>query len=314
VARTVLTKLRETKSVTDFGAVGDGVTDDTAAFNAAQTASTPNPVFVPAGSYAITGTVTGSFITSGVVTIVGGTVTSISTYGLNATINGDLAVNGADITTTATGTATVFNTNATTLNVGGAATTVSLGAATGTTTINNANTVVTGDLAVNGADITTTSTGTATVFNTNATTLNVGGAATTLSLGATTGTASINNATFRFNSGYGSVATAYGCRAWCKFDGTLAGPITPGGSGNVSSVTDNGTGDYTVNFSTALVDTNYSAVASGVAISPSSNTTSGGTYQGPGVDTFATGSVRVTGGSNTGVYNDWPIMCVAVFR
>ena len=109
-------------------------------------------------------------------------------------VPGDIAVNGGDITTTSTGTATVFNTNATTLNVGGAATTVSIGAATGTTTINNANTVVAGDLAVNGGDITTTSTGTATVFNTNATTLNVGGAATTVSIGAGTGTTTINNA------------------------------------------------------------------------------------------------------------------------
>jgi hypothetical protein len=110
------------------------------------------------------------------------------------TLPGDLAVNGADITTTTTGTATVFNTNATTVNMAGAGTTVSIGAATGTTTINNTNTVVTGDLAVNGADITTSSTGTATVFNTNATTLNAGGAATTVSIGAATGTTTINNA------------------------------------------------------------------------------------------------------------------------
>jgi hypothetical protein len=86
-------------------------------------------------------------------------------------------------------TANVFNTTATTVNMAGAGTTVSIGAATGTTTINNANTVVTGDLAVNGADITTTATGTATLFNTNATTLNVGGAATTATIGYT-GTAS----------------------------------------------------------------------------------------------------------------------------
>lgn len=177
---------------------------------------------------------------------------------LNAvTLPGDLAVNGGDITTSATGTATVFNANATTLNVGGAATTVSLGAATGTTTINNANTVVAGDLAVNGADITTASTGTATVFNTNATTLNIGGAATTMSLGAATGTASVNNATFQFNSGYGSVATAYGVRVWANFNGTLSTPISPRASGNVSSVTDNGTGDQTVNFTSAMPDANY---------------------------------------------------------
>jgi len=54
----------------------------------------------------------------------------------NIVTNGDLAVNGGDITTTQT-TGTVFNTTATTVNLGGAATTVSIGAATGTTTINN---------------------------------------------------------------------------------------------------------------------------------------------------------------------------------
>ena len=51
------------------------------------------------------------------------------------TLAGDLAVNGADITTTAIGTATIFNTNATTLNIGGAATTMSIGNASGTVTI-----------------------------------------------------------------------------------------------------------------------------------------------------------------------------------
>lgn len=55
----------------------------------------------------------------------------------SATLSSTLAVNGSAITTTGTGTASVFNTNATTLQLGGAATTVSIGAITGTTTINN---------------------------------------------------------------------------------------------------------------------------------------------------------------------------------
>jgi len=59
----------------------------------------------------------------------------------------------------------------------------------------------------------------------------------------------------KFNSGYGSVATAYGCRAWVNFNGT--GTVAIRASGNVSSISDNGTGDYTVNFATALVDANY---------------------------------------------------------
>lgn len=58
-----------------------------------------------------------------------------------------------------------------------------------------------------------------------------------------------------FNSGYGSAATAYGCRAWVNFNGT--GTVAIRASGNVSSITDNGTGDYTVNFTTAMPDANY---------------------------------------------------------
>jgi hypothetical protein len=59
-----------------------------------------------------------------------------------------------------------------------------------------------------------------------------------------------------FNSGYGSVATAYGCRAWVNFNGT--GTVAIRASGNVSSITDHGTGEYTINFTTAMPDANYS--------------------------------------------------------
>jgi hypothetical protein len=84
-----------------------------------------------------------------------------------------------------------------------------------------------------------------------------GATAGALAFGTTTEDASGNLA---FNSGYGSVATAYGCRAWVNFNGT--GAVAIRASGNVSSITDNGTGDYTVNFTTAMVDANYSTVAS----------------------------------------------------
>jgi hypothetical protein len=67
-----------------------------------------------------------------------------------------------------------------------------------------------------------------------------------------------SSANFKFNSGYGSVATAYGCRAWVNFNGT--GTVAIRASGNVSSITDNGTGDYTVNFTTAMPDANYGPV------------------------------------------------------
>ena len=56
VSSTVQTKLRESVSVKDFGAVGDGVTDDTAAIQAAITAGAGKSVFFPSGKYKITAT------------------------------------------------------------------------------------------------------------------------------------------------------------------------------------------------------------------------------------------------------------------
>lgn len=57
-------------------------------------------------------------------------------------------------------------------------------------------------------------------------------------------------------------APIYACRAWVNFNGT--GTVAIRASGNVSSITDNGTGDYTINFTTALSDTNF-AWSSGIS-------------------------------------------------
>jgi len=54
-------------------------------------------------------------------------------------------------------------------------------------------------------------------------------------------------------------APIYACRAWVNFNGTAA---TIRDSGNVSSITKNGTGDYTVNFATNMEDDNYSTQVS----------------------------------------------------
>ena len=64
--------------------------------------------------------------------------------------------------------------------------------------------------------------------------------------------------TLKFNSGFGSTATAYGCRAWVNFIGATA---VMRGSGGVSSLTRASAGNYTINFSTAMPDTGYSAIA-----------------------------------------------------
>ena len=65
-------------------------------------------------------------------------------------------------------------------------------------------------------------------------------------------TPNINSAQFATVSG---TAPIYPCRAWVNFNG--AGTVAIRASGNVSSITDNGTGDYTVNFTTAMPDANY---------------------------------------------------------
>jgi hypothetical protein len=62
-------------------------------------------------------------------------------------------------------------------------------------------------------------------------------------------------------------APLYACRAWVNFDGTSTPSIR--GSGNISSVTARATGKYTVNFSTAMVDANYSMTQ---AIGPNNDT------------------------------------------
>lgn len=54
-------------------------------------------------------------------------------------------------------------------------------------------------------------------------------------------------------------APAYAVRAWVNFNGT--GTVAIRASGNVSSITDNGAGDYTVNFTTAMPDANYAILA-----------------------------------------------------
>tara|TARA_R110000868_G_scaffold14583_2_gene67659 strand:- start:1035 stop:1403 length:369 start_codon:yes stop_codon:yes gene_type:complete len=58
----------------------------------------------------------------------------------------------------------------------------------------------------------------------------------------------------QFNDGAGT-QTGTLCRAWVNFNGT--GTVAIRASFNVSSITDNGTGDYTVNFTNALSDANY---------------------------------------------------------
>jgi hypothetical protein len=91
-----------------------------------------------------------------------------------------------------------------------------------------------------------------------------------------TGTGSVSG-DLSFNSGYGSSAVAYGCRAWVSFNGTGTPAIRA--SGNVSSITDGGTGIFTINFTTALPDTNY-------VVSSMTNSIAGTVQNGANIATY----------------------------
>jgi len=94
-------------------------------------------------------------------------------------------------------------------------------------------------------------------------------------------------------------------KAWVNFDGT--GSVSIRGSFNVSSVTDNGAGDYTVNFGTALADDDYA-----VGVSGRRSSTSESAVVFP--VTYATGSLRIfTGGGSFNQF-DLPFVNVIIAR
>ena len=104
-------------------------------------------------------------------------------------------------------------------------------------------------------------------------------------------------------------APIYACRAWVNFNGT--GAVAIRASGNVSSITDNGTGDYTVNFTTAIEDANYVVVLGG-----KSSVGDDGFVQMKYNADPTTSAVRlITGGvRNVLSPSDIPSVNVAVFR
>jgi hypothetical protein len=129
---------------------------------------------------------------------------------------------------------------------------------------------------------------------------------------ATAGTWATAPSTIQGNGGQASVSLAmkasglapmFAARAWVNFNGT--GTIAIRGSGNVSSITDNGTGDYTVNFTTAMADANYAVCGSAfgnvvhLIMSPSG--------------TYSTTAVQLVT-SNTVAVGDNSIVAVAIFR
>ena len=108
-------------------------------------------------------------------------------------------------------------------------------------------------------------------------------------------------------------APSYSARAWANYSGV--GTPTLRSSGNVTSITDHGTGDYSINFTTAMPDANYCA---NVTIPAENHYCTGiGTGGGVGSPTtvystsaFRTGVIRSQGGA---VF-DPAYINIAIFR
>ena len=113
---------------------------------------------------------------------------------------------------------------------------------------------------------------------------------------------------FEFNSGFGSNATAYGCRAYVNFSGA-----TPSirSSGNVSSVTKNAAGDWTINFTNAMPDANYTTAFGG------GSQTSGTSYfpmEQHDSQVRTTSAVKIYALNGAGTPFDAGVVCVHIFR
>ena len=121
-------------------------------------------------------------------------------------------------------------------------------------------------------------------------------------------TPNINSAQFATVDG---TAPLYAARAWVNFNGT--GTVAIRGSGNVSSITDNGTGDYTVNFTDAITDVNY-AVNITTSIQGTTSTNGGFIPTLSRTSTPVVGSVRIEMFTTTFANTDTLQANVTIFR
>lgn len=143
------------------------------------------------------------------------------------------------------------------------------------------------------------------------TTVLSGGGTTSLTLSANAGITLISDSVSFFTSidllTPGNTAGKL-CRSWVNFNGTTGQARA---AYNVSAVTRNGVGDYTINFTTAMPDGNYCAcVNSGNAAGGST----GGWTTAYSVGTSTASSLRVSGYSIAGAFQDQDQVMVAIFR
>jgi hypothetical protein len=105
-------------------------------------------------------------------------------------------------------------------------------------------------------------------------------------------------------------APSYTCRAWVNFNGT--GTVAIRASGNVTSITDNGTGDYTVNFTTAMSDANYSVCGTASLLATGSATPR---FVAPvSQAALSTSNCQIRTANDGGATEDCASVSIAIFR
>lgn len=203
-----------------------------------------------------------------------------------------------------------------TFTVSGTTTNISLNAGQTTGTIVVGGTAGTGAITVGQStaaqtlNLATGATANATTKTVNIGTAGVSGSTTNINIGSAvsgaTSTVTVNG-TLKFNSGYGSAADAYGCRAWVNFNGT--GTVAIRADGNVTSITDGGTGIYTVNLTTAMPDVNYATKVTSGGNTTAVNACVRGDSTAP-----TTSAVQIATFTSAGANADSAFVYVAIFR
>lgn len=105
-------------------------------------------------------------------------------------------------------------------------------------------------------------------------------------------------------------APSYSARAWVNFNGS--GTVAIRASGNVSSITDNSTGNYIVNLTTAMPDVNYSALGSFSGIADAGAQPNGNRMM--GVSIISTTEIQLNCRSISNVLEDYKQIFIGIIR
>ena len=223
-----------------------------------------------ATSFTVTGNITGGNVigttgvavggTGGDLTMTGGAITGVG----NITANGIVAINAPGGITTTQGSFDIVNATATTVNLGGSATAVNIGAITGTVTINNP-TIVGSQTSL-------------TLFNTTASNVSAFGAASNLIVGATSGTMTLRN------------PTIVGTQTTQSLFNTVATTVNFAGAATALNIGGAGNATFSANTLVRIANT------SGSALSVAGNITGGNLLTGGSVS--ATGNIGAGGNPN----------------